>query len=183
MGAPPGFTMVTSPGAGQQTSPPGVSLEFSTVPSQQMSPGMLAAAVSAAAQQQGLVPSSSTQPQLSTAHQHPTFQVTTAPQFVQHAGVPGGTPLESAAPPLSVGGSHVNTAASAAPGHFVPVSELTGAAAVAPPISVTTFSANSSQQQPNISIVPSGFIQAPNSAALLQQGTTSAQGKNIVEIS
>ena len=60
--------------------------------------------------------------------------MTTAPQFVQHAGVPGGTPLESAAPPLSVGGGDVNTAGSAAPGHFVPVSELTGAAAVAPPI-------------------------------------------------
>ena len=62
--------------------------------------------------------------------------MTTAPQFIQHAGVPGGTPMESAAPSLRVAGTdvNINTATSAAPGHFVPVSELTGAAAVAPPI-------------------------------------------------
>ena len=127
--------------------------------SQQMSPGMLAAAVSAAAQQQGLVTSSGGQPGLVTASQ-PTFQVTTAPQFVQHAG---------GSAPMAFAPSAAGTA-----GPFVPVSELAMGGRLLP-----TAAAGILPQQ-NISIMQPGFIHQQAGGVIVQGGTPQ---KNIVEIS
>ena len=97
------------------------------------------------------------------------FKVTTAPQFVQHAG---------GSAPVAFGPASTATAAS---GHFVPVSELAlGGRLMPTPASVAGggYATTSSMTQSNISIVQPSFIQ--QQAGVIVQGTPQ---KNIVEIS